>query len=201
MTTFYLVRHGLTSSIGHYLPGTAEGTPLTEAGQQQAEQIGEALRDIPVAAVVASPLTRTRQTAEAIARPHQLEVTVQPAFLEFDVGAWTGKPLTELDAIPDWAHFNAVRSLVRPPGGELLVGVQARAVSALFDLASTHPASHIVVVSHGDVIKSALMFFLGMPLDFVHRMEIVPASISVVAVDAATVVVRQVNGASVRPAA
>ena len=90
MTTFYLVRHGVTDSIGRYLPGTAEGTPLTEAGQRQAEQIGAALRDIPVAAVVASPLTRTRQTAEAIARPHQLEVTVQPAFLEFDVGAWTG---------------------------------------------------------------------------------------------------------------
>jgi len=195
-----LIRHGQTDAIDNYIAGTAEGTPLNSAGRRQAQRLGETLRDLPVAAVVSSPLTRTRETADAIARPHRLAVELVPTLGEFEFGLWTGRRFDDLDADPCWRRFNVVRSVTRPPGGELMLDVQRRAVSTLLDLAHSHSDACIVAVSHGDVIRAALMYFLGMPLDFLHRLEVSAASISIVTLDSGAPVVRQVNGDSAAPA-
>ena len=194
MTTFYLVRHGMTDGVGHYLAGTsATGTPVNAVGQRQVERLAQLFRNEALSAVVSSPLIRTRQTAEAIARECGLAVQFASAFLEVEAGEWTGATVDELERNPEWKRYNTVRSLVRPPGGELMIDVQQRSVAAILDLASAHPDGRIVVVSHGDVIRSLLMYFLGMPFEFVHRIEIAPASISVVTLDGWTPVVRQVG--------
>jgi len=196
VTTFLLVRHGQTDAIDHYLAGTAEGTTLNHTGRLQAERLAEALRAMPLAAVASSPLIRARETAEPIARAHGLDVEVVPAFGEFEFGAWNGLSFHALDLTPAWRQFNAVRSLSRPPQGELMLDVQQRAVSALLDIATARPDTSVVVVSHGDVIRAALMYFLGMPLDHVHRLDVSAASISIVTLDPNGPVVRQVNGDS-----
>jgi probable phosphoglycerate mutase len=201
MTTFFLLRHGLTDAIGNVLSGTAPGTPLNEAGRLQVRRLVERLQHVPFAAVISSPVMRARQTADPIAESHRLPVREVAAFAEYEVGGWTGRSFRDLDNDPEWRRFNAVRSLVRPPGGELMSDVQQRAVSALLDLAEKHPAATLAVVSHGDVIRAALTFFLGMPLDFFHRLDILPASISILTLDGTTPVVRQVNGDSVLPGA
>src|SRR4051812_35397627 len=101
-----LVRHGQTDAINRYIAGTADGTPLNGDGRLQAERLAAALRDVPLAAVVSSPLLRTRETAAPIARAHGLDVEIVPAFGEFEFGAWTGRPFSDLDPDPAWQRFN-----------------------------------------------------------------------------------------------
>ena len=119
-----------------------------------------------------------------------------PALAEFEFGEWTGRRFGDLDADPRWQWFNRVRSVTRAPGGELMLEVQQRAVSALLGVAVTFPNACIAAVSHGDVIRAALMFFLGIPLDLVHRFDVSPASVSIVTLDVNGPVVRRVNGDS-----
>lgn len=97
------------------------------------------------------------------------------------MGEWTGLSFAQLDARPEWRRFNSVRSMARIPGGELMLETQARIVAELEVLRSRHLAQVVAVVTHGDVIKSALAHFIGTPLDLFQRIEICPASISVVA--------------------
>jgi len=97
------------------------------------------------------------------------------------MGEWSGLSYRELDERPEWRRFNQVRSMTRIPGGELMVETQARMVGELDRLRAAHPDEVFAVVSHGDVIKAAIAYFAGMPLDFLWRFEIDPASVSVIA--------------------
>jgi len=200
MTTFLLIRHAHTDAIGRYLPGTAPGTPIDPAGQVQVDHLVEKLRSVPLDAVISSPLERATQTATPIAATHGLAVAIEPAFVEFEVGDWTGRTFPDLDSDPLWQRFNSVRSVSRPPGGELMLEVQQRAVAKLLELADSHLSGSLAIVSHGDVIRAMLMYFLGMPVDFLHRLEVLPASVSVVTFDRHTAIVRQVNGGIDPPA-
>jgi broad specificity phosphatase PhoE len=194
VTTLLLIRHGQTDAIDHYVAGTADGTPLNADGRAQVARLAARLRDRPITAVVASPLTRTRETAATVAAPHRLAVDTAAGLGEFEFGDWTGRTFRDLDADTQWQRFNRVRSLTAAPGGELMLDVQRRTIAELIRIAAKYPDGCVAVVSHGDVIRAALMYFLGIPLDFVHRLEIGPASVSVVAIDVNGAVVRRVNG-------
>jgi broad specificity phosphatase PhoE len=194
MTTFLLIRHGLTDAVDHHLAGIAPGTHLNEVGRAQVARLVEQLHDIPLTAVVSSPLERTRETAGPIGRDHGLEVQTIPAFLEYDVGAWTGTAFVDLDANDAWHRFNAVRSVTRPEAGELMLDVQHRSVTALLELRARYAGGTVAVVSHGDVIRAMLLFALGMPFDFYSRLVILPARISVIELSVEAPRVLQVNG-------
>ncbi len=194
MTRFLLIRHADHDAIGRYLAGRAPGLHLNDRGRRQTAALVAALHTTPLTAVVSSPLERTRETADPIARDHGLAPIVIDDVIEFGVGEWTGRPFAELDAEDRWRRFNDVRSLTRPPGGELMLEVQTRAVSALLRLAEQHPSGTVAVVFHGDVIRAVLLYFLGMPIDFLHRLEISPARISIVEIAPRGVRVLQVNG-------
>jgi len=75
-----------------------------------------------------------------------------------------------------------------------MLDVQHRSVSALLDLRTRHPEGIVAIVSHGDVIRAMLLFALGMPIDFYHRLEVLPARISIIEVSAEPPRVLQVNG-------
>jgi len=194
MTTFLLIRHGLTDAVDHRLAGIAPGTHLNDAGRAQVTRLVERLHAVPLTMVVSSPLERTRETADQIGHDHGLPVEIVPAFLEYDVGAWTGTVFTDLDANPLWERFNAIRSVTRPDGGELMLDVQHRSVVALLDLHARQPDGVIAIVTHGDVIRAMLLFALGMPIDFYHRLEILPARVSIIRLGAEPPRVLQVNG-------
>jgi broad specificity phosphatase PhoE len=194
MTTFLLIRHGLTDAVDHRLAGIAPGTYLNEAGRTQVARLVDVLHHVPLAAIVSSPLERTRETADAIGRDHGLAVETVSAFLEYDVGAWTGLPFTALDHNAQWHRFNAARSVTRPDGGELMIDVQRRAVHAVLDLRARYDGAIVAVVSHGDVIRAMLLYALGMPIDFYHRLEILPARISIVQFTSELPRVLQMNG-------
>ena len=103
-------------------------------------------------------------------------------------------------ADPQWELYNTVRSVTRPPDGELLIDVQQRAVSAVLEMHERHPGQTVALVSHGDVLRAILQYFLGMPIDFVLRLELSPGRISVLQIGAGAPRVLQVNGETVHPA-
>lgn len=183
MTTFLLVRHATCDPVGHRLAGRAPGITLNAEGREQAVRLAAWLSPVAIDAVYSSPLERTTETAGYVAAPRGLAVVPHDAFVELDFGAWTGREIESLDGETDWKQFNAFRSGVGPPGGELMVAAQTRAVAALLSLATRHAAQTVVVVSHADVLRATLCYFAGVPLDFLLRLDIAPASVSAVAID------------------
>jgi len=196
-TRLLLIRHANTDAVRRYHSGRAPGLHLNAEGRAQAERLTAALHSVRLDAIVSSPLERTRETAEPIARDQHLEVLIEPAFIEVETGAWTGVSFADLAPSDEWRRYNTARAITRPPGGELLIEVQGRAVDALLDWQARYPSGIVAIVSHGDVIRSTLQYFLGMPIDYVLRFEISPASISIVEVGEGWTRVLQVNGDSV----
>jgi len=129
-------------------------------------------------------LQRTRETAEIVAARLGLPIEFRDDLLELDFGEWTGATFDSIRADPRWQAWSTQRSLATIPGGESMRAVQHRIVAAIVELTERHLDETVVLVSHGDVIRSALVFLLGMPLDFYNRIEVVQGSISTVRIDA-----------------
>jgi broad specificity phosphatase PhoE len=193
MTTFLLVRHCAVGALGQYLAGRAPNEHLTDEGRAQARGIAGRFHGVALDAVFSSPLERTRETADALAGCAVGGIELSDDLLESDFGDWTGKTFAELQQDPRWAAFHTHRSITRIPGGELILEVQARTVAFLERAASCFPNGRVAVVSHGDVIRAALCFYLGAPLDFIQRFEISPGSVSVLEIGAAGPVVHCMN--------
>lgn len=182
-TTFFLVRHAAHDNVGGFLAGRLPGVTLGDAGLAQAARLGERMRRERFAAIYASPRERTQQTAAAIASLGAAGPVETAAELdEIDFGEWSGKTFEVLNTDPLWRQWNTVRSLVRTPGGETVLDVQRRALSLMERLAGTLAEGAAVLVTHADVIKSALSYHLGLPVDSWARFEIAPASISTLVV-------------------
>lgn len=179
-TTFLLIRHAAHDLLGRTIAGRMPGVSLNERGRAQAQELAQRLVPLPLAAAYSSPLERARETAAPIAARHGLPVTVLDAINELDFGEWTGQTLAALADHPRWQPFNAFRSGTRVPGGETMAEAQRRMVGAMEALCARHPDGSVALVGHGDPIKSAVAYFLGVPLDLFQRIEISPASVSVV---------------------
>ena len=179
MTTILLIRNGVTDDVDQVLSGRAAGARLNDEGRRQAADVAHRLRDVPLDAVLTSPLERARDTAEAIAAKRSVRVQTIEALQEFDIGAWTGRTLASMEGNTRWRQFNEVRSTTPPPGGELMLAVRCGSSRRCSIWGSAIRMARSGD-SHGDVIRAALMYFLGMPIDFVHRLDISPARVSVV---------------------
>lgn len=179
MTTILLIRHGHTDWIGKAIAGHTPGVGLSESGKAQAEELPRRIGHLSISAIYASPLQRTCETAEPLARALRLPVQHRTGLIEVNFGEWTGRTMTELDQDPRWHRFNAQRSITRAPGGDLMLEVQSRMVDELEALRVRHRDETVAVVSHQDSIKAAIAHYSGIPLDLFHRFEILPASVSV----------------------
>ncbi len=206
MTLVLVVRHGLTSSTGKALTGWMPGISLDDRGQAQAAALGSRLAQVPLTAIVSSPLDRCLETAAAIAsRQVRAEADMQPdpaangsapplparpvavqvddRLGECRYGDWTGQPLRKLSRDPLWKVVQAHPSAVRFPGadGESMTAMQQRAVAAVRDWNDKlgKDATYLIC-SHGDVIKAILADALGMHLDMSQRIQVDPCSLSVI---------------------
>jgi probable phosphoglycerate mutase len=177
-TRLVLARHAVTAQTGPMLSGRAPGIDLSDDGQRQAKALGERLADLQVAAVYASPIERTVQTAEAVAAHHGLEVRPLTGVLEADYGEWTGQKLQELAKTDLWKVVQRMPSRASFPGGESLAAMQARMVAALEEVVADHPGDLVVVVSHADPIKAAIAHYTGVHLDLFQRIVVSPASVT-----------------------
>lgn len=179
-TTFYLVRHGVTSDTAHRLTGWKEGVHLTEEGERQAEAVAERLSDVPLRAVYSSPIDRTLETAEFIARRHGLRVRKRKAIGEVRYGRWTNKPYRSLMKTKLWTIVQTYPSGARFPDGEGLWEAQNRALADIEKMRQAHPRQSICCVSHADVIKLVTAHYLGVHMDLFQRLDISPGSITVI---------------------
>lgn len=193
-TLVLLVRHGQTATTGKVLPGRAKGLHLAEEGVAQAERAASRLAMLPeVAAVYASPLERTRETAAPIGRALGLKVQTTRGLLECDFGEWTGKKLSQLMKKPEWRTVQTAPSTFRFPGGESFAEMQSRIWDELGTLVARHPGQTIVCVSHADPIKAAVAQAMGIHLDLFQRIVVSPCSITAVLMGHGSPIVLSVN--------
>lgn len=193
-TRILLIRHAEYDLLDRgILAGRMSGWGLNERGRAQSKALGKALAGRTLAAVVASPLERARETACSIAAPHRLEVQIEPGLDEVDFGQWSGRGIAELHHDPAWRAFNRFRGVAAPPAGETMLAVQARALTVLVELRDRFPNAEVAAVSHADVIKAVLAHALGMPLDLFQRLVIGPASRSILVLGGDFLRVERVN--------
>ncbi|HYZ46646.1 MAG TPA: MSMEG_4193 family putative phosphomutase [Actinomycetota bacterium] len=182
MTAFYFVRHGVTSHTGHRLSGWMPGIHLTDEGRAQAEAAADTLARVPFKAIFSSPIERTMETAQAIAARHRLEVEVTDALGEVRYGRWTDRSFKALARTKLWTTVQRFPSGARFPDGETVRAVQARAVEEIERLRLEFPRKVLCCVSHADVIKLVAAHYLGVHIDLFQRIDVGPASITVISV-------------------
>jgi probable phosphoglycerate mutase len=180
MGVFHFLRHGEHGLLGKVLAGRMPGVGMTERGRAEIASQAERLAREKIAAIYASPLQRTRETAEIVSARLSLSIEFRDDLLELDFGEWTGATFDAIRADPRWQAWSTQRSLAAIPGGESMRTVQQRIVAAMIELNERHLHETIVLASHGDVIRAALLYALGMPLDFYNRLEIGQGSISTI---------------------
>jgi probable phosphoglycerate mutase len=177
-TRLLLARHAVTAQTGPLLSGRAPGIDLSEEGRAQADALGKRLSELPVAAVYASPIERTTQTAQAVADHHGLEVRRLDGVLEADYGEWTGQKIADLAKTDLWKVVQRTPSRASFPGGEALAAMQIRMIATLDAVVADHPGDLVVVVSHADPIKAAIAQYTGVHLDLFQRIVVSPASVT-----------------------
>jgi probable phosphomutase (TIGR03848 family) len=187
MTIIYLIRHGENDFIGknHKLAGWLPGVHLNDRGRTQANALAEYFSKIRLKGIYSSPLERTMETAEPIAKVKGLPIEKRRGLIEIGYGRWEGQTLKTVSRRKLWPMVQNTPSLVRFPDGESFVEAQDRAVSEIENLRSIHksPKASIVCVSHADIIKLVIAHYLGLPLDLFQRLAIMPASISILQID------------------
>lgn len=155
-----LVRHGESEGNRDRTFTQHDDVPLTERGREQARAAGIRIweRYAPTR-VIASPFARARQTAEIIAALRDRPVTFDAAFCEQSFGIFAGQPYTAM--LSDAAFHEGPRWEWRPPGGESIADVYARAVPAFERLTRDAAGEDVVLVSHGGVMFALWAFVAG----------------------------------------
>lgn len=186
--TVILLRHGRSSSnTAGVLAGRSEGVDLDDKGREQADGLIDRIGELPIRALISSPLLRCRRTLEPLADALCLTPLVDDRLAEVDYGEWTGRKIGDLVSEPLWKVVQAHPSAAVFPGGEGLAQVQARAVAAVREhdrrLAAEEDSGGDVLwvaCTHGDVIKAVIADAYGIHLDGFQRVTADPASVSVI---------------------
>jgi probable phosphoglycerate mutase len=155
---------------------------LSDKGREQAEAAAERIAPFgdKVAAVYASPLERTKETAGPIAKALGMRVRSDRGLIEADFGEWTGAELKALRKKPEWRQVQSYPSGFRFPGGESFTEMQTRSVSAVQRLVAAHPGQTVVAVSHADPIKAIVSHAMGAHLDLFQRIVVSPCSVTAI---------------------
>jgi probable phosphomutase (TIGR03848 family) len=184
VTTVLLLRHGRsTANAGGVLAGWTPDVHLHEDGLKQAEALAARLEKVPLTAVVTSPLERCQETVAPLLRARGIEAEVDERFGEVRYGDWTGVELKKLAKDPLWPVVQSHPSGMTFPGdgGEAMADMQHRAVTAVREWnGKLGPEATYLVCSHGDVIKAIVADALGMHLDTFQRINVDPASLTVI---------------------
>ena len=181
MTRFLLIRHGAHVFGGDRIAGRLP-VELSDLGRRQVAGMVERVSKLPVRGVYSSPVQRAQDTAKPLAERLGLPLQSSDALAEIDYGDWTGKTLEELRPLDLWKQWNTFRSGARVPGGESMLEIQVRVVAEMNRLRGKYPDEMIALVTHGDVIRAAVAYCLGAPLDLFQRIEISLASVTAIAI-------------------
>lgn len=183
VTTLRLLRHGETPhTIEKRFSGTRFDPPLSERGEGQARAAAKHIAALGgTDVIVASPLLRARQTAQAVADELGLEVAIDNDLRECDFGDWDGLTFAEASArsgveLSRWLSTPEMA----PPGGESLIQVAARVAEAQERILAEHVGKGVLIVAHVGSIKMLIHAALGAPISTIHRLQLSPAALSTV---------------------
>lgn len=185
-TTLILVRHGVTDHTTRKLfsGGLASSNPpLNEEGRAQVRATGEWLAPIAetVDALVSSPVRRTHESAEILGEILGHEVETEPGVAEMEFGTWDGLTFGEVsEKYPDELATWLGNLDHAPGGGESFTTVRDRVLEGRDRIVTKYAGKTVVVVSHVTPIKTLVADALGAPLDALFRMELSPASVTVI---------------------
>jgi broad specificity phosphatase PhoE len=177
MTTILLVRHGETDwNVSGQIMGERP-IPLNRTGELQAERLANLVKTRQIGALYSSPVARALQTAERLGSTLGLPVTTDPGLREIGMGQWEGQFWKDLADEIVRHNFYTKPQEARPPGGETIGEVQARAV-AVVERARAGTGDPLLFVSHADVVRVILGHYLRLDLQHVRQMRIDHASLS-----------------------
>ena len=184
MTWFYLIRHGSHGWLEKGIAGWQSGIHLSDRGREEVEKLAALFERSSIDLIYSSPLERTIETAEILGEKWNLHpVHISESLGEVHYGDWTGLTFEEIRSSKQWTNYNKFRSGASVPNGEFAIDVQHRIVSELLRLRDAYPDKKIAIVSHGDPLRLAILHFLGMSLDLIWRIEVDPASVSLIEVE------------------
>jgi probable phosphoglycerate mutase len=181
-TRLFLVRHGATALTAEDRFSGAEGVPLSDEGRAQATHLAARLSRDPIAAVYASPLERTMETATTLGQPHHLTPIGRDGLREISHGHWEGLRRQEVEQrFPDeYAAWESDPFTFAPEGGESGVAVLARALPVVREIVLGHEGQNVVVVSHKATLRLLLSSFLGFDArGYRDRLDQSPACLNV----------------------
>jgi len=182
-TRIFLVRHGATVLTAEDRFAGATDVQLSEEGREQARRLAMRLRGEKVAAIYASPLGRTVETARILAEPHGIEIETRDGLREISHGHWERMTRHEVEqAFPEEAAaWEKDPYTFAPEGGESGLAVTARALPVLMDIVRSHASANIIVVSHKATIRLLLSSLLGFdPRRYRDSLDQNPAALNVV---------------------
>lgn len=181
-TRVLLIRHGTTLLTAEDRFAGVTDVELSDEGRLQAERLAHRLAGLAVAAVYCSPMKRTIETAQILARPHDLTPMPKEGLREIDHGRWEGLRRKEAEArFPEeYAAWEADPFTFAPQGGETGISVLSRARPVLHDLVLMHEGELILVISHKATIRLLISNLLGIdPRGFRDRLDQAPACLNV----------------------
>ncbi|MBN2219720.1 MAG: histidine phosphatase family protein [Kosmotogaceae bacterium] len=192
----HFVRHGETEWNNSNRWQGRSDIPLSEKGRKQAEITGIYLKEhIPsVAAIYSSDLKRAKETAGIIAISYAEIPVANPVLREADVGLWNGLEISEA--------FKCYGNLIEHwrkdpwadiPGTEPLGEVQRRAAGFIKHLSANFQGKHVIVVSHALLIRTAICYATGLPLENHYRLSLHNCSISTIKIEGAEMRLLEVN--------
>jgi probable phosphoglycerate mutase len=181
----YLIRHGETVLTPlRKFSGTGPLNPeLTEKGLSQAAAVAKEIAKLKPEILIASPLMRTTQTAQAIADATGLEIKFDEIWFELSFGDWDGLSFEEVkEKFPDEYQAWLNSSSYAPAGGESYDQGGIRVEEALEKVAAEYPGQRVVVVTHNGVIKLAAQIATGAPTEAVFHIDAAPCSITSISI-------------------
>jgi probable phosphoglycerate mutase len=163
LTRLYFVRHGATQLTAEDRFSGATGVDLSDEGRHQVQRLAERLGGDDVKAVYSSPLGRTVETAQILARPHGLTPMLRDGLREISHGRWEGLTRREVEErYPDeYSAWEADPFTFAPEEGESGVAVLARALPVVREVVVSHPDQLVVIVSHKATLRLILSSLLG----------------------------------------
>ena len=182
MTTILLIRHGENEYVAKgRLAGRLPGVHLNDFGKKQAQAIAKSLGQTPIKAIYSSPLERCIETAQPLAGVLEVDIIPREGLLEIDFGSWQDKTLKSLRRRKLWETVQRNPSRMQFPNGETFSNAQMRVTQEIEALRKLHsPQEIIACFTHSDVIRLALAYYIGTPLDLFQRIVVSPASISTI---------------------
>ena len=184
-TTIFLIRHGETplTPLKKFSGDGPLNPELTPEGLAQAELVAMAVAALNPEVIIASPLKRTKQTADAISRTTGLSVIYDDAWIECSFGIWDGMSIDEVkEKYPADYHAWICSTAFAPPQGESYDAVAVRIDEALEKIVAMYPAQRVVVVSHNGTIKTAVKLAIGAPADSIFHIDVSPCSITTLSI-------------------